>query len=151
MPIFRILVSWFRCNLAFRGLETPRMLAWRCQGTPTLLLERCSYCVSACCILVGERHLPHHPARCNWVGPRRTTFWGTSRLIVLWLGLRLSPLRDNQPWVFHPPLELPFPPLDFARPPLEVVLLVALPVECVPCFFVLLPLLQPPCFRYFCE
>ncbi len=76
--LFRRLVSWFWCNLAFGGLGTPRMLAWRCQHTQTLLLERCSLCVSACCILVGGRHLPPRPVRCNWVGPRRTTLRETA-------------------------------------------------------------------------
>ena len=79
LPLFRRLVSWFWCNLAFRGLGTPRMLAWRCQHTPTLLLERCSLCMSVCCILVGECHLPPRPARCNRVGPQRTTLRETAQ------------------------------------------------------------------------
>ena len=68
----------------------------------------------------------------------------TARRTVALSGLQQSALRDNQPWVFCPPLELRFPPLDFMWPPLEVVWLGVRWGEFVPYFAALLLLLPPP-------
>ena len=116
---------------------------------------KCPLFMSTCCILVGELHLCPSPARCNWIGPRgtvcltamavtRKASWEPERQTMVLSGFQPYVLRDNQPWVFHPPLELPFPPLDFVQPPLEVVWLSTLQGECMTCSFAPSPLLPPP-------